>query len=97
MVTISARGDRLVLGLQNDIVLLDVNDSQALEFSQTDDADARDLEQVVRAFCAGELEVQVGARDGKYYALRGGGVELTLPSGVLSFLRSGPRRWSRIH
>ena len=46
----------LTLRVQEGGVLLDVDNSQALEFAASDDEDMADLEQVLRAYCRGELE-----------------------------------------
>lgn len=63
---------------------------------EVDEQDMLDLTRVVRAYCQEELEVQVGVRDGKYYALRSSAGELGFPSSVLGALLSGRKKWRRI-
>lgn len=86
----------LVLRVREGGVLLDVDGSQAMEFAEVDGRDMADLERVVRAYCLGELEVQVDLRDGMCHALRMQGQQLGFPRSVLRWRRPGRKVWRRI-
>jgi hypothetical protein len=85
---------RLTLRVQEGGVLLDVNGSQAMEFAAA--GDMADLEHILRAYCLGELEVQVRVRDGSYHALRTNNAHLSFPGSVFALFRSGRKEWRRI-
>ena len=55
-----------------------------------------DLEHILRAYCQGELEVQVRVRDGRYHALRTNATQLSFPASVVELSRSGGKEWRRI-
>jgi hypothetical protein len=86
---------RLSLRVTEGGVLLDVDGSQAMEFAEVDDRDMQDLERVLRAYCLGELEVQVGLRDGKVRALRTSAGRLLFAQSALEALRPGHAKWRR--
>jgi hypothetical protein len=86
---------RLTLRVQEGGVLLDVDNSQAMEFAD-DDEDMADLEDVLRAYCRGELEVQVDVRDGVYHALRTRAGQFSFQGSVAGLFRPGHKEWRRI-
>lgn len=72
--------------------MLSVNRSRLVQFAVTDDEGIRELEGVLRAYCAGELETQVGVRDGRCHALRTKKGRLSFPGSFFS----GRKEWRRI-
>jgi hypothetical protein len=66
-----------------------------MEFAD-DDADMADLERVLRAYCLGELEVQILVRDGSYHALRTNAGQFSFQGSVVGLFRSGRKEWRRI-
>lgn len=84
-------GDAMTIRVSDDVALLDLNSSGAIEFSdESEDIDA--LIRIVSAFYDGELVLIVGASNGKCYGVRVGNIELASSIGLIDRLRSGKRR-----
>lgn len=88
--------DTLTLRVSDELVLVSIGDSQALEFGWADPSDVDTLAALVTSFCRGGFDVQVGSKDHEYYRIRGDGYALTIAHGVFSRLRSGELVWHTV-
>jgi hypothetical protein len=87
----SRDGDSMTVRISDDVVLLDINNSNAIEFFG-DRADIEALTKIVDACYHNELKLIVGARDERCYGVRVGEVELISSIGLIDAFRSGKRR-----
>lgn len=88
--------DTVTLRVSDELVLVSIGDSQALEFAWADPSDVDTLTALVTSFCHGGFDVQVGSKDREYYRIRGDGYALTIAHGVFSRLRSGELVWHTV-
>lgn len=87
---------KLVLRVSEELILVSVDESQAIEFGWADASEIQTLTALVQSFCRGGFDVQVGSKDHDYYRLRGTGFALTIAHDMFSRLRSGRLVWHTI-